>query len=189
MTFLRSLPGASLMDVFRAYPDLAKPLHEFAHRLMRGPSPFTEGERELIAAFVSSLNGCGYCRASHTAVAARFGTPEGVVDQLLSDLDRADISDSLKTVFRYVKKLTEAPSRVTQADVEAMYQAGWDETALTHAALVCAYFNFMNRWVDGLGIEVKPAAVQFAADMLHRKGYVAILESLEQKRERRTSTP
>ena len=53
MSFLRSMPDASLIHVFRTYPELTKPLHEFAHRLLRGPSPFTEGERELLAAYVS----------------------------------------------------------------------------------------------------------------------------------------
>lgn len=178
MSFLKSIPDATLVDVFRKYPDLAKPLHEFAHRLLRGPSPFTEGERELLAAYVSSLNGCEFCRASHTAVAGRFGVPEEMVGQLVKDVESASIPERLKPVFRYVRKLTEAPARVGQTDAEAVYQAGWDETALTHAALVCAFFNFMNRWVDGLGIKADPNVIQMAADWLHQKGYTAILDLL-----------
>lgn len=39
MSYLRSIPDASLVDVFRAHPELARPLHEFAQQLMRGPRP------------------------------------------------------------------------------------------------------------------------------------------------------
>ncbi|TAJ23668.1 MAG: peroxidase [Nitrospirae bacterium] len=182
MSFLRSMPQASLLDVFRAYPELARPLHEFAHRLLRGPSPFTEGEREVLAAYVSRLNHCAFCEASHTEVAVKYGYDRMVIQQLALDLTHADVAERLKPVFHYVRKLTLAPDQVDQADVMALYEAGWDETAVTHAALVCAYFSFMNRWVDGLGIQADPAVVQIAADMLHKNGYAAVIELLDHTR-------
>lgn len=153
MSFLRSMPRASLIDVFRMYPELARPLHELAQRLLRGPSPFTEGEREVLAAYVSGLNHCAFCEASHTAVAALYGHDARLIEHLGTDLECAAVA--------------------------AIYEAGWDETALTHAALVCAFFNFMNRWVDGLGIQADPAVVKIAADMLHKKGYAAVVELLD----------
>ena len=120
MSFLSSKPKASLLDLFKAHPDLAKPLQEFTEAVMRGPSPFSEGERELIAAYVSSLNGCEFCRSAHTAVAERLGMPASIVDELLTDIDFADIPEKLKPVMRYVRKLNEAPSKVQRADAEAV---------------------------------------------------------------------
>jgi hypothetical protein len=62
MPFVPSLPkGASLLDLFKAFPDTSIPLIQFHEALLRGPSPFTEGERELIAAYVSGLNHCRCC--------------------------------------------------------------------------------------------------------------------------------
>ncbi len=179
MAFLRSMPHATLIDVFRAYPELARPLHAFAHRLLRGPSPFTEGEREVLAAYVSRLNRCAFCEASHTEVAVKYGYDRQLIQHLALDLADTDITERLKPILLYVRKLTLVPDQVNQADVTAIYDAGWDETAVTHAALVCAYFNFMNRWVDGLGIEADPAVVQIAADMLHKDGYAAVIEWLD----------
>ena len=179
MSFLPSQPNASLLIVFKAHPELAKRIHLLADALMRGPSPFSEGERELIAAYVSSLNGCDYCRSSHTAVAERFGAAPGLVDDLVEDLDRAEVSEKLKPVLRYVRKLNDSPSTVREADAEAVLEAGWDETALVHAALVCGFFNLMNRWVEGLGIEADPKVVRMAADHLHKKGYQGVVELLE----------
>lgn len=179
MSFLRSMPDASLIDIFLAYPEFARPLHEFAQQLMRGPSPFTEQERELIAAYVSGLNQCQFCRASHIEVGRHYGTPDDLVDHLLKGIDSAPIAGRFKPVLSYVRLLTLAPGRVTKSDVHALYAAGWDDTALSHAALVCAFFSFMNRWVDGLGIEADPAVVRRAGEMLNRKGYAAVIELLD----------
>jgi len=179
MSYLPSEPHATLIDVFRAYPEFARPLHDFAQALMRGPSPFSEGERELIAAYVSSRNGCAYCRASHTAVAERFGIEPAIVDQLLDDIDQAAIPERLRPVMHYVRKLNDEPASVGQPDVDRVFAAGWDEQALCHAALVCAWFNFMNRWVEGLGIEADPKMIQMAGRVLHERGYGAIRELLE----------
>ncbi|HUY01913.1 MAG TPA: carboxymuconolactone decarboxylase family protein, partial [Rhodocyclaceae bacterium] len=80
MPFIPGLPeGGSLLDLFRAFPDTSRPLIAFHEVLLRGPSPFTEAERELIAAYVSGLNACRYCYGVHTATAERLGVPAGAV--------------------------------------------------------------------------------------------------------------
>jgi uncharacterized peroxidase-related enzyme len=179
MSFLPSMPKASLLDVFKAYPELAAPIHEFAEALMRGPSPFSEGERELIAAYVSSMNHCEYCRNSHTAVAERFGVASELVDDLLRDVETAAVPERLRPVMGYVKKLNDAPGEVGEADVRAILEVGWDETAVVHAALVCGHFNLMNRWVDGLGIESRPQMVRMASEQLHARGYQGVRALLD----------
>jgi AhpD family alkylhydroperoxidase len=73
MPFLASLrAGANLVDVFRKFPETSRPLIEFHEALLRGPSPFTAAERELIAAYVSGVNQCRYCHAVHAATAQRL---------------------------------------------------------------------------------------------------------------------
>jgi uncharacterized protein YciW len=58
----------------------------------------------------------------------------------------------LQPILRYVRKLTETPTLLTPQDAAAVYDAGWDDTALVHAIAVCVYFNMMNRLVEGAGI-------------------------------------
>jgi uncharacterized peroxidase-related enzyme len=176
MTFLPSLPNASLMEIFQAYPELSQHIHQFAQVLMREESPFTPAQRELIAAFVSAQNGCEYCRDSHTGVATQLGQPEGLVEKLVNDLETANLDQKMKPVLRYVKKLTLTPNQVTQTDIDAILSVGWDETAVVHANLVCAFFNLMNRWVEGLGIESTPQAVRQASHHLSRYGYQGIVD-------------
>jgi uncharacterized peroxidase-related enzyme len=179
MPYLKSLPDdAVLLNVFQAYPDTARPLLDYHELVMRGPSPFSVAERELIAAYVSGVNACGYCHGVHTATAEAFGVPAGLLAAALADLDTAEVDDRMKPVLRYVQKLTRTPSRMTEADAGAVRAAGWDERALHDAVLVCALFNFMNRIVDGLGIRAENGYFATSAARLHQHGYAALGELL-----------
>jgi uncharacterized peroxidase-related enzyme len=179
MPYLPALPAkASLVDLFRAYPETARPLIEFHEVLLRGESPFSDTERELIAAYVSGLNRCRYCHRVHTATAEALGVPQGVVKNLLEGIDTAPVDERMKPVLRYVAKLTRTPDGMTREDAEAVYAAGWDQHALYHAVATCALFNFMNRLVEGLGIELQEAYVPLAAERLSKKGYTELLRML-----------
>jgi uncharacterized peroxidase-related enzyme len=180
MPFLPSLPaGSSLLDVFRTFPETSRPLIEFHEALLRGRSPFTEAEREIIAAYVSGLNRCRYCHGVHSATAERLGAPIGAMTRLVDDIDTAPIAEKMKSVLRYARMLTETPDGVTKADAEAVLAAGWDETALYHAVAVTALFNFMNRLVEGLGIELDPAYVKPASQRLAERGYRPLIDLLK----------
>ena len=93
MTYLKSLPDADLKQVLRLQPAAGVPLAQYHEALMRGPSPFTEGERELIAAFVSGLNDCDFCTQEHGAVAVAFGISPGLLGGLLEDLETAAVAE------------------------------------------------------------------------------------------------
>jgi alkylhydroperoxidase family enzyme len=81
MAHLPSLPrDATLLDVFRKFPETCTPLLEFHEVLLRGPSPFTEGERELIAAYVSGLNGCRYVRSDSIPAGRRYRSRHSTED-------------------------------------------------------------------------------------------------------------
>jgi len=85
----------------------------------------------------------------------------------------------MKPVLRYAQKLTDTPASVTKADADAVFAAGWDETALYHTVTVTALFNFMNRLVEGLGIELDPAYVKPVAERLADHGYLRVIEMLK----------
>lgn len=180
MPYLKSLPDdAVLLQVFRAYPDTARPLLDYHELVMRGPSPFTVAERELIAAYVSGVNECGYCHGVHTATAEAFGIPEGLLEALLADLDTAPVDERIRAVLRYVGKLTTAPARLTDEDAAAVLAAGWDERALHDAVIVCALFNFMNRMVNGLGIKADESYFALSGKRLRDVGYTGLAVLLD----------
>jgi uncharacterized peroxidase-related enzyme len=179
--YLKSLPDdAVLLHVFRAYPDTARPLLDYHELVMRGPSPFTAAERELIAAYVSGVNDCGYCHGVHTATAEAFGIEEGLLAALLTDLDTAPVDEKMRAVLRYVGKLTTSLSRLTDEDAAAVLAAGWDERALHDAVMVCALFNFMNRMVNGLGIKADDAYFALSGKRLRDGGYTGLAALLDE---------
>lgn len=152
-----SLPeSVRLGDVFQRFPANVRPLMEFEDLLMRGPSDLSVAERELIAAYVSALNSCELCHNAHHQFAQALGIAPGILDALLSDPENADVDDKLRPILAYVEKLTRTPSRMTEADSHAVYDAGWSEEALYDAIQVCAIFNAMNRIVEGTGATPAP---------------------------------
>ena len=165
--------GATLLDLFRLFPETSKPLIEFHEALLRGASPFSEGERELIATYVSSLNQCRYCQGVHAATAELLGVSASTIRQLEWNLDA--VPEKIQPVLRFARKLTQQPSSVTKTDADAVLTAGWDETALYHAIAVTALFNFMNRLVEGAGIEIDAAYVKPASERLAKRGYLPLI--------------
>jgi uncharacterized peroxidase-related enzyme len=174
VALIRSLPeGATLADLRHVDSELFEKLRPYGQQLMRGPSPLTPGERELIAAFVSGVNSCRFCHGTHSRVAQAFGVPDDVIKGLLDDIELAPVPQRMKPILRYARKLTETPSRMTQADAAAVYDAGWSEQALVHAIAVCAYFNNMNRLVEGAGIVGTAEDYAAGAERLVADGYLA----------------
>jgi uncharacterized peroxidase-related enzyme len=175
MPFVPSLPkGSSLLNLFKAFPATSIPLIQFHEALLRGPSPFTEGERELIAAYVSGLNHCRYCHGVHSATAELLGIRRELVDSKI-DIDTAAVDPKMRPVLRYARKLTQQPSRLTQADADAIFAVGWEEAALYYTVAVTALFNFMNRLVEGMGIELDPSYVKPASERLAKRGYLPLI--------------
>ena len=172
MPKLRSLPEQPVMrDLYVAYPASSRPLGELTEAAMRGPSPFTQGQRELIAAYVSGLNSCVYCHGTHAGVAAACGVAPELIEALLRDIETAPLDAKMRPILRYVRKLTLSPAKVTEADAAAVYDAGWDNDALHSTVLVTALFNFYNRMVDGVGLSLRQDYVPEAARRLSTKGY------------------
>src|SRR5260370_33003464 len=125
MTYLPSLRGdAVLLDVFRAYPGTSRPLLAYHQALLRGSSPLTVAERELIAAYVSGLNACRYCHGVHTAVAEAFGIPEGTLGALLEAIGAAPVGERMKPLLRYAGKLTLTPAKIILGDAAAVRAPG-----------------------------------------------------------------
>ncbi|WP_410658257.1 carboxymuconolactone decarboxylase family protein [Amycolatopsis sp. lyj-112] len=180
MSYLESLPtDATLLQVFQKFPAPASKLLDFHELVMRAPSAFSAGERELIAAYVSGVNDCQYCHGVHTVTAEAFGVPEGLLTAALADLGSSAVDGKMKPVLAYVGKLTRTPSKVTEADAEAVFAAGWDEAALHDAVLVCALFNFMNRMVEGLGVRADAAYAKTSGVRLREGGYAGLSKLLD----------
>ena len=159
------------MQMLMRTPDRAGPLLDYTRAVMRGASAFTPAERELMFAYGSYLNACRYCYGAHQVVAETLGIDAHVFAEIIEDIDAARIDEKMKPVLRLVEKLTLTPSRVVQADADAVFAAGWDEDAYVDAVSVCALHNFMNRMVDGTGVELDDDGLRQAGVRIAASGY------------------
>lgn len=153
MPFLTSLPDPShLSDLFAKFPRGVAPLMEYTDAVLRDAGELSVAERELIATYTSALNACTFCYGAHKIYAEAFGINETMIEALVADIDSVKGHDKLKPILRYVQKLNFLPSKIVQADAQAVYDAGWSEQALYEATLVCSLFNMMNRIIEGTGV-------------------------------------
>lgn len=143
------IPGIRSLVLFR--PETGKPLYELAQVLLRGSSPLTEAERELIAAYVSHLNNCMFCRNSHAAAArCLYGDEENIVDDVLRDMQLSKVSDKMKALLRIAGKVRVLGKEVKPVDIVLARTLGADDREIHDTVLIAAAFSMFNRYVDGL---------------------------------------
>ena len=51
--------------------------------------------------------------------------------------------------------MTREPAKIDRAYIETLREAGFDDQMLHDAVQVIAYFNYVNRLADGLGVELE----------------------------------
>lgn len=59
-------------------------------------------------------------------------------------------------MLTYAVKLTQTPAAITEADIQALREHNFDDTAIHDIAHITALFNYYNRLADGLGIDLEP---------------------------------
>ena len=182
MMRLRDLPDdAKVYNLFARNPDTFEPFADVCEKIMRGTSPLTPGQRELIGTFVSALNACPYCHDVHNEAVKAYGIDGGLAKALRDDIATADVEEKMKPLLALVKKSTENAYKITDADFDAAYAAGWDDDGIHDAIIVSCLFNFMNRLVSTFGIEADDDYLRAAGPRLRDEGYAASLEKLGQQ--------
>jgi uncharacterized peroxidase-related enzyme len=164
------VPDAAKLIAYR--PDFfGKRMKELTHEAMRGPSGWSVGDRELMAAFVSQVNRSSFCTQAHAAVAARaYGNAERV-SATLSDPESAPIEEPLRAVLRLLAKLTREHT-VDAGDMRAALAAGVSREQIEDALAVCFAFNTTDRLADAFGFSLLDAkGFQAGAKFLLARGY------------------
>ncbi len=146
----QNIPGIRSLVLYR--PDTGRVLYQLVQTLLRGPSPLSEADRELLAARVSFGNECRFCCNSH-ATAARYlyGDQAWIVDAVLNnndDLKRVD--PLLRTLLIVAGEVQQSGSSVTAAAIENARAAGATDRHIHDTVLIAATFSLFNRYVDGL---------------------------------------
>jgi uncharacterized peroxidase-related enzyme len=126
----------------------------YAH-LMRGKSPLSRSQREMIAVTVSAENDCFYWINHHGAGLRKLTGDAGLSRALARDYTNADLRNADRAMLDYAVKLTRTPGAVDEADVSTLKAVGFDDRAVLDICQVTAYFNYVNRLADGVGVELE----------------------------------
>jgi AhpD family alkylhydroperoxidase len=144
---------------------------EFTHEAMRGPSEWSVGDRELMAAYVSKVNESAFCVGAHTATARRAYQDGPRVAAVLADLESAPIEEGLRATLRMLGTLIRE-GKPSAGDMRELLSAGVSGQQVEDALAVCAAFNTTSRLADAFGFEVlSPEGFEAGAKYLLKRGY------------------
>ena len=94
------------------------------------------------------------------AILTRKGIDENaqseLIDALNGDYHQSDLGGADLAMLDYVVKLTERPGAMSARDVASLREHGFDDRAIHDICSITAYFAFVNRIADGLGVELEP---------------------------------
>ena len=76
-----------------------------------------------------------------------------MVDRFAADWRRAGLDDATLGLLELADRLTRSPASWGEEDVIRLRGLGWSDRAITDAVQVCAYFNYINRIAEGLGVD------------------------------------
>ena len=111
---------------------------------------------EVVASYVSMLNQCSYSLSHHFANARRLMADpvraEAVRQALMDSAPERVFAGKELELLRYAGKLTTDVARMVQGDIQALHAAGCNDGEILEVNQVCAYFNYSNRLLNGLGV-------------------------------------
>jgi uncharacterized peroxidase-related enzyme len=149
-----------------------------ADALLHAPNSLSPGERETIAAYVSSLNDCAFCHRSHAAVAScHLGDNGATVAAVVNDVDRAPVSAKMKALLAIAGRVQQSGRAVRNADLARARAEGATDVEIHDTVLIAAAFCMFNRYVDGLGALTPsdPAGYRERAQYVADHGYTAVI--------------
>jgi uncharacterized peroxidase-related enzyme len=139
-------------------PETAKPLNELAEVLLHDDNnTLSRGEREMIGAYVSSLNDCFYCQNVHGSMAQHyFACDMQTIDGIKKDYQSAPVSEKLKALLSIAGSVQKGGKNVTAEQIKTARALGATDKEIHDTVLIAAAFCMFNRYVDGLGTWARP---------------------------------
>lgn len=165
-------PVLDVIKLVKYRPDFyGKPMGVVTQQVMRGPSAWSVGDRELMAAVVAQANACPFCIEAHAAVARAAYKDDARVASVLRDLDSADLEPRLHVTLQLLRKLV-AQRSLAPDDFRAVLDRGVTRDALEEALAVAFAFNTITRLANAFGFaQPTREAMDAGAKFLLSRGY------------------
>lgn len=128
--------------------------------IMFSKSELSRAEREMIAVVVSIVNNCFYCQIHHAEALQYYWKDINKVEHFKKDYSSVQLSERENLLCQFAEQTTLLPSK-DEGLVDQMKAFGLSDSAILDATLVVAYFNFVNRIVLALGVDLEDDAGGF----------------------------
>jgi uncharacterized peroxidase-related enzyme len=79
-----------------------------------------------------------------------------LVAAVKTDYRKADIGEKDIAMLDYARKVTLEPNACRRSDVVALRKLGFRDADILDIVQVAAYYNYVNRIANGLGVELEP---------------------------------
>lgn len=89
---------------------------------------------------------------SHAEFLRRVTLDDDLIDALRTDYKSAPISDAEKVMCEYIIQLTKDSTKIHPGYHERLRAAGFDDRGILQITLIAAWFNYINRVADALGV-------------------------------------
>ena len=120
---------------------------------------------EAVATCVSLTNRCHYSTTHHSANMRRLVEDESRGEAMYAALacGHPEVAFDGKelALLEYARKLTAEVGAMCEEDVEHLREAGADDGEILEVNQVCAYFNYSNRLLNGLGVTTRGDVVGY----------------------------
>jgi uncharacterized peroxidase-related enzyme len=124
--------------------------------IMFSKSELSRAEREMMAVVVSRANGCNYCQKHHAEALNNYWKDTEKTENFRISYHNIQLNEKELTLCRFAEQLTQNPEIAEKKDItEVIKNVGLSDSAILDATLVVAYFNFVNRIVLALGVELE----------------------------------
>jgi len=124
--------------------------------IMFSKSELSRAEREMMAVVTSVSNKCHYCQIHHSEALNNYWKDGERILRLQNNFYDAQLSEREFLLCEFSESLTLNPVEFKKPEhINKLKNIGLIDEAILDAALVVAYFNFVNRIVLGLGVTIE----------------------------------
>jgi uncharacterized peroxidase-related enzyme len=124
--------------------------------IMYSKSELSRAFREMMAVIVSKANNCEYCQIHHAEALNNYWKDDNKIMQLRKDYRELQLTEKEFRLCELAELLTKVPGISKSKDItEPLKEIGFSDAAILDAVLVISYFNFVNRIVLSLGVEIE----------------------------------
>jgi uncharacterized peroxidase-related enzyme len=144
--------GEGIVAAHSLIPDALQHAFSTFAACMAPNLPLTRRQHEMIAMVVSNANRTRYCSVSHAEFLRRVTGDDAPVHKLSVDYRTAPITESERVMVAYAIQITRDATQITEGDHVRLREAGFDDVGILQITAIAAWFNYINRMADALGV-------------------------------------